>query len=282
MELKGNKKFTKNTVKKGKSIQLKLNKFEKRKLMENKENTKVCMIYKICEESLNSYIRLFGSDFAKSNKSKCAIIICGKEYGMKDKICFEEYEKYGINKNVDILEVILKGEAIEEISDMFCGCENLIKVDFVSFNTKNIVDMSSMFCGWSNLTKVDLSIFITENVTNMSYMFSGCESLIKINLLSFNSDNVVDMSNMFSGCESLTEADLSSFNTQNVIDMSNMFSYCYRLIKVNLSLFNTQNITNMSWMFYGCQCLIEINRKNCSKIINDFKSIKSKLFIIEI
>ena len=282
MKSEENKQFTKSTSKKEKNNPLKHKYIEDKKIKEDKEKEKICMTYKIDGESFDDYIRLFGRDFVKRNKDKCKIIISGKKYEIKDKVCFEEYEKYGINKNDETFEVILKGEELENLSDMFCGCENLIKVNFTSFNTQNITGMSSMFCGCANLIKVDLSTFNTRNIRDMSYLFSGCENLTEVDISSFNTENVINMSNMFSGCEKLIEVDLSSFNSRNVTDMSNMFSYCYNLIEVDLSSFNTRNVTDMSWMFYGCQCLIKINRKKCNKIIKDFRHIKSKLFIIEV
>ena len=54
---------------------------------------------------------------------------------------------------------------------MFAGCEKIININFIKFNTNYI--------------------------KNMRYMFYGCTDLDNINLYSFNTINCIDMSHMF-------------------------------------------------------------------------------------
>ena len=223
-----------------------------------KENGISIMIYKLDKKLYehNKYLRLFGENFIKKNKSKCSIIIAKKEYDIISIIDEDEFDKYGINKEDETLTVIFKGKTIEDMSYMFAGCETLIKVDFSSFNTQNVTDMKDMFSGCLNLIKIDLSSFNTQNVIDMRCMFNFCQNIIKI--------------------------DLSSFNTQNVTDMRCMFNFCRSLIKIDLSSFNIKNVTNVNRILIGCETIIKIKRKNINKIKNVFGLKESELSIIEI
>ena len=67
---------------------------------------------------------------------------------------------------------------------MFVGCENIININFISFNTENVTNMSYMFYYCSSLKNLpDISKWDTKNVTNMSDMFSGCVSFYQICLM---------------------------------------------------------------------------------------------------
>ena len=151
---------------------------------------------------------------------------------------------------------------LTNINHMFEGCNKLISLNLVNFNTQNVTDMSWMFYGCSSLSNLDLSNFNTQNVKYMYNMFYGCSSLSNLDLSNFNTQNVTDMSFMFYGCSSLSNLDLSNFNTENVTDMRCMFDGCSSLSNLDLSNFNTQNVTDMSYMFSGCIPLFfEIIRK---------------------
>ena len=180
-------------------------------------------------------IILFGKKFVENNEKNWKIVIGRKEYDLVGMINVKEFKKYGIKKKDETLKIILKGEKINDMSCMFMGSRNLIKIDLSSINTKNVTDMSYMFRDCNSLTNIDLSSFNTQNVTDMSYMFSCCVKLSKIDLSSFNTQNVTDMSYIFSNCYKLVEVSLLLFNTQNLTNMSNMFSTCHRLTNVDLS-----------------------------------------------
>ena len=193
---------------------LRIKNLENKKRYKIEENGISIMIYKLDKKLYehNKYLRLFGENFTKKNKSKCRIIIAEKEYDIISIIDEDEFTKYGINKEDETLTVIFKGKSIEDMSYMFAGCETLIKVDFSSFNTQNVTDMKDMFSGCLNLNKIDLSSFNTRNVTDMRCMFNFCRSLIKIDLSSFNIQNVSNVNRILIGCESIIKLKRKNFN----------------------------------------------------------------------
>ena len=201
---------------------------------------------------------LFNPSFVEKNKNKCKIIIYGKEREIFDKISSKDLKKYIIKKNDKTFDVILKGEAIEDMSSMFNSCKNLIKADFSSFKCQNVKNMSGMFAFCKNLNEVDFTSFNTKNVTNMKGMFLDCWNLTKVDLSSFDTRHVINMIGMFNDCWNLTKVDLSSFNTRHVTSMKGMFSGCHRLTKIDLSSFNTRKVENVSDMLCGCTSLNEI------------------------
>ena len=145
----------------------------------------------------------------------------------------EEYKKYFIPKEIGLYNILINFNInIEECSYMFAGCEKIIDINFINFNTKKFTKMKCMFYGCKNLQKIKFS-FDTANVTDMSSMFSDCESLNNLpDISKWNTINVTDMNHMFYNCKSLKHLpDISKWNTTNVTDMSSMFSNCKSLIK---------------------------------------------------
>ena len=188
---------------------------------------------------------------------------------------------------------------IKDCSFMFAGCDNITKIDFTTFITKDVIDMKYMFSGCVQLKYLDLSSFNTKNVKNMSGMFgefnnsffnidkfnnidinnipkdfsrniNGCVNLININISSFDTSNVTNMMFMFGGCLNLINLNLSNFNTKNVTNMMGMFNKCASLNKLDLSSFNTENVLNMMSMFTDCRKIEELDLSsfNTSKVIN--------------
>ena len=234
----------------------------------NDENNEITMNYKINKEKKN--IKVLSKEFVKNNNRKCKFIINKKVYDICEYI---DYNKYNINKNDDLLKIILveiKTEKITDLSFMYHECDSLISLELESFNTQNITNMKYMFCSCSKLTSLVLKSFNTENVTDMQYMFCRCSGLISLDLKSFNTINVIAMNSMFNSCFSLKNIDLSSFKTENVIDMSIMFFKCESLTILDLSSFITENVTNMEEMFSGCNSLNEIN-------LSSFKADKANV-----
>ncbi len=123
-------------------------------------------------------------------------------------------------------------------------------------NSSEVNDMSNMFNGCESLTELDLHSFNTEHVTTMTGMFADCDQLTQIDLSAFNTQNVDDMSKMFSFCSSLTTLDLTSFDTQKVTNMTEMFDgdSNLSLIKVSFS-FVTDQVTASERMFRDCVSL---------------------------
>ena len=49
---------------------------------------------------------------------------------------------------------------------MFSGCENIIDINFISFNTEYITNMEYMFYELLNLISINLHSFYNKNNTN--------------------------------------------------------------------------------------------------------------------
>ena len=138
-----------------------------------------------------------------------------------------EYKKFFVPERKGKYNIKLKFKTnLSDCSYMFAGCEKIIEINFISFNTKF--------------------------VTNMKYMFHRCRNLKKINLFLFDTKNVTDMSDMFSFCENLETLDLNSFNTKNVTNMDYMFYNCNNLKYLDISYFDFKNNTSINYMYKLC------------------------------
>lgn len=83
-------------------------------------------------------------------------------------------------------------------------CANYVeKIEFINYDTSNIVDMSIMFNGCFKLKELDLSCFDTRKVVNMSGMFKYCISLTRLDLSNFVINNTRLFYDMFAKCEKL-------------------------------------------------------------------------------
>ena len=120
------------------------------------------------------------------------------------------------------------GIKMQDCSEMFHGCHNIIKIDLSNFNSENVINMKYMFSGCLNLKNIDLSALVTDNVENMSYMFYDCGNLKNLDVSALNTENVKDMSGMFCGCGS-KYLNLMNFKTKNVNNMTHMFYRCLNL-----------------------------------------------------
>ena len=240
--------------------------------IKNKPNFIIGLIY-IGERDVNKFIRVINSyEQAKSRYNyikvdnelifknekefmdNCGIKINGKIYPFNYVFKFHQPGYY-------FIEYSFKSN-ITKTDFMFAECYNLISLDLLSFNFKEVKNMIGMFLECVNIKQILLSNLETGNITNMNSVFSGCKSLEYLDLKFFNTKNVVNMSRLFFGCESLKNINLSSFNTQNVIDMYAMFYDCKSLLNLDLLHFYTQNVTNMTKMFYGCNKLKQLDLSN--------------------
>ena len=177
-----------------------------------------------------------------------------------------EYNKYFIPKIKGNYKIkLIFNINLTDSSYMFACCDNILQINFISFNTKYTRTMNSMFFGFKNVNNLDLSSFDTKNVANMSWMFAYCNSLRNLDLSSFDTKNVTNMSDMFYSCNNLRNLDLSSFDTNKVTKMSDMFYCCENLNNLDLSSFDTKNVTIIRSIFYGCPN--EIIESNKSKFI---------------
>ena len=66
---------------------------------------------------------------------------------------------------------------LTDCSYMFVGCENIIDINLVSFNTRYIINTKYMFYGLKNLKLINFPSFYTKKVIDMSYRFSWCSDL---------------------------------------------------------------------------------------------------------
>ena len=107
---------------------------------------------------------------------------------------------------------------------MFAGCDKIININFISFDTKY--------------------------VKSMKYMFYKCSNIKYLDLLSFNTNNVIDLSFMFYFCKKLNNVDLSSFNTNNAINMTCMFGFC-SLTKSNISSFYSPETLKLNFIYHN-------------------------------
>ena len=230
-------------------------------------------------------IKHYHDNLKELNELNTELYIYDKKY---------EFKKYFRPENQGEYKIKLKFNDIKDCSFMFAGCENIININFINFNSENVKDMKYMFSGCINLKNLDLSTFITDNVTNMEGMFGeynntsnldldslslikneeelkdfyskikvyfkGCNSLKRLKFPStFNTQNVTNMSYMFCGCNKLEKLDLCTFNTENVLNMMCMFKKCKNVKKIKFSSFNTQKVANMMSMFDGCNKLENLN-----------------------
>ena len=153
-------------------------------------------------------------------------------------------------------------DTITSTSNMFSGCELLVKVDLSNFDGSTVTEMKEMFSGCSNLESVDLSNFDYSIVTNMDSMFLDCEYLISLNLNNFKTSLITNMASMFSGCISLESLDLSKLSTSKLQIINSMFQDCESLKSVNLQNLKTSLVETMADMFNGCISLESLNLNN--------------------
>ena len=172
----------------------------------------------------------------------------------------KEFKKEINNLKKGVYNLIIKiNQFISNCKEMFKDCYNIIEINFIKFDTKNVTDMSKMFLFCRALNNLNIKNFDTKNVSNMSDMFSYCKSLNNLDISNFDTKNVTDMSWMFNNCISLSYLDITHFVTKNVTDMSYMFCECISLNYLDITNFDTKNVTDMSKMFFYCESLNSLN-----------------------
>ena len=77
------------------------------------------------------------------------------------------------------------------MSGMFFECSSLKIINFINFNTENVIDMSCMFCLCSSLNDLNLDYFNFNNVISMRSMFFGCSQDL-IEKIKNNYDSILD------------------------------------------------------------------------------------------
>ena len=88
------------------------------------------------------------------------------------------YKKYFIPEKEGEFNITLKfGINLTDCSYMFAGCNNIISINFPSFNTKAVKNMKYMFYECIKMKEINLFSFNTKNVIDMSFMFCYCNQL---------------------------------------------------------------------------------------------------------
>ena len=136
-----------------------------------------------------------------------------------------EYEKYFVPKKEGNYNIKLEFNInLTDSSFMFAECENIIRINFINFNTENITDMESMFFNCKNLVDINLFSFNTKNVINLSKMFYKCYNLKNLDLSSFKLKKEADVSKIFYGCKiDLKNLCLYSSNIKKEINIRNLY-----------------------------------------------------------
>ena len=146
-------------------------------------------------------------------------------------------------------------ETKEELKDIIKklvdkqSTEDIINLN--SIDSSQITDMSYLFAGMEDLIKIDLSDWDVSNVKTMKDMFRDCQNLERIiGIENWNVSNVTNMRYMFIGCKSFNQQ-LNKWDTSKISDMSHMFYDC-KSFNQDISNWNVENITNASTIFYNC------------------------------
>ena len=210
-------------------------------------------IYFLNGVKINPFFKTSHDNLKEINKDNSELYIRNKKF---------DFKKFFMTKLPGEFIIKLKFNInLTDCSYMFAECNNIIDINFISFNTKYVKNMDYMFFNCVKLKSINLFSFDTQNVVDMSHMFSLCKNLNCLDFSSFDINNVKNMSYMFYQCEKLDNLNLSSFNTKNIVNMNHMFYYCQNLINLDLSSFNINKENNINFAFYGCNKLEDLNLK---------------------
>ena len=184
----------------------------------------------------------------------------------------------------DLKKIFCNDNKIEDISMLFNGCKNLIKVDkLIEWQAPNLKKMEYLFNRCEKIEDIYLGTFNTEHVKSICGLFNGCTNLKRVRAKkNWKTSDLEDVSIMFQGCSNLDNAEFFGYldKTLKVKDMSGLFSKCSKLKKsipklvtndveymvglfnectsldkIDASSWNMSNITDISGMFYKCNSL---------------------------
>lgn len=239
---------------------------------------------------------------------KVASIESGGKYAPRY-ISFKEYTGTDLTEEIFNLDT----SNIVNMSEMFCGCQNITSLDISQWNTSNVTSMQKMFSGCNNLANVNVSNLDTSKVTDISSLFLSCSkltsldlstwdvssvngtglnstfyscsSLVDLNINNWKISNITSLSSTFASCTKIKSLDLSSWDVSQVTSAGGFLKYCYALTSLNIDGWDTSKITSCSNMFYGCKftslpeldasSMIDISGifSNCSNL-TDFGGLK--------
>ena len=200
---------------------------------------------------------LNGQDFSyhNFNDNPSEIFINGKLQNYTGNIA------YNLNDSENNITMIWD-HLLTNCDIMFFSLTNIIKMEFINFDTSKVTSMYGMFFNCISITSLNLNNFDTSMVQNMDAMFYGCISLESLEINNFNTSSVNSMRSLFYNCLALTTLDLSNFDTSLVTEMYSMFYKCQSLKYLNLSNFNTSLVSNMMDFFTNCYSLTTLELYN--------------------
>ena len=109
---------------------------------------------------------------------------------------------------------------LNTLDNIFKGKTELIEVNLVDFEMKDVKSMKNSFSGCSNLKVINFDKINSSNLENMENTFENCTELKSLNLSSFNTTNLKTANSLFSGCSKLEDLNIASF--KNIDD--NLFN----------------------------------------------------------
>ena len=224
-------------------------------LIPNQVYNEMTLIYKN-ESEYGYYIDLFyfDSDYAFYQNNKKNFILKFHNLFLPPYYCICKQEE-----NNEIVIKLIEKKKISNISEMFHGCHNLVKLFIPEGSTFNFNNIEGMFTYCSSLVSISNIFKYTSNITNIDELFYGCKSLQTLPDLSIlDTSEVISMNRLFAGCESLKSIpDISKWNISKCSSMESLFEGCKSLISLpDISKWDTCNIKSMSYIFQDCKSLL--------------------------
>ena len=169
-------------------------------------------LQKKLELSLNNYINLFYSleieltPIKGLKEDKNIFINIKNNYNFNiyfdNKKTEQNFLLKNVNDSINKIKIRIRYNRndLNDLSELFYGCNSLIYINVEKLKTDNVNDMSNMFYECSSLKELNLNNFMTYNVDNMFEMFAYCSSLNKLEINNFKFNRNINCRFMFSHC----------------------------------------------------------------------------------
>ena len=126
-------------------------------------------------------------------------------------------------KNIDFTGVTC-GSGLDDISEMFNNCNNIVDIDLRWMNVSSVTTMRSLFYSCDILETIDITGWNTPNLTNMDSMFGYCPFLTNvIGLDTLDTSNVTTMASIFTIAPNLDLSPIASWNVESLTTTNSMF-----------------------------------------------------------
>ena len=174
-------------------------------------------------------------------------------------------------KNVKTIEGIenLNLSAVEDMSELFSGCENLESIT-ITPDISHVRDMDRIFYNCKNLVDVDLGVNVNlGNVETLESAFENCEKLTTRGLIIRSTvplNHIRSFKNAFKNCKLLTSFGVNAGSADTLVDLEGVFAGCESLVNVNAQSMNLTNVTTTKDMFSGCKNLTTFTVGNNSNL----------------